>query len=290
MPTTIAYPLNAILMIALPIVLGIFLERKFHIGWGLWWIGAGTFIFSQVGHIPFNFGLTALFQRGVLPTPPESWALTFNATILGLSAGFWEELTRYATYRWWAKDARSWRKGMMLGAGHGGVEAILTGILVIVNFMYMLAIRGTDLTNLVPMDQLGVAQQTITAFWSAPWYTVFLGALERAFALPIQISFSLLVLQSVIRKQPVWLFLAIGWHALVDAAAVFTLGTWGAYTAEAVVGAFCLLSLVVIFALRQPELLEESERPELNPPFQPPPPIDFDRMETPEKLDDTRFQ
>jgi len=89
MPATIAHPLNAILMIALPVVLGILLERKFHLGWGLWWIGAGTFIFSQVGHIPFNIGLTALFQRGVLPSPPQSWTLVFNAAILGLSAGLW---------------------------------------------------------------------------------------------------------------------------------------------------------------------------------------------------------
>jgi uncharacterized membrane protein YhfC len=178
----------------------------------------------------------------------------------------------------------------MLGAGHGGIEAILTGVLVLVNFMYMLAIRNADLSSLVPLDQLGVAQQAISKFWSAPWYTVFLGALERAFALPIQIFFSLLVLQSVIRKQSGWLFLAILWHALVDSAAVFTLGTLGVYTAELVVGAFSLLSLAAIFALRRPEPVEGPEKPEINPPLQPLPPIDFDRMETPEKLDETRYQ
>ncbi len=290
MPATLAHPLNAILMIALPIALGIFLERKFHLGWGLWWIGAGTFIFSQIGHIPFNIGLTALFKRGILPTPPEAWTLVFNATILGLSAGLWEELARFATYRWWAKEARSWRKGVMLGAGHGGIEAILTGVMIFVNFMYMMAIRNVDLTNLVPLDQLGVAQQAIAQFWSAPWYAILLGAMERAFALPIQISFSLLVLQCLTRKQPGWLFLAIGWHALVDAAAVFTLGTRGVYVAEAVVGAFCLLSLVVIFALRQPEPQPEPEQVGLNLPIQSLPPIDFDQIETPEKLDETRYQ
>lgn len=290
MPATLAYPLNALLMMVLPIALGILIERKYHPGWGLWWIGAGTFIFSQVGHIPFNIGLTALFQRGVLPSPPKIWTLAFNATILGLSAGLWEELARYATYRWWAKEARSWRKGVMLGAGHGGIEAILTGILVLVNFTYMLAIRNSDLTNQVPMDQLGLAQQVMTQYWSAPWYTVFLGALERAFALPIQISFSLLVLQSIVRKQPGWLFLAVGWHALVDGAAVYIMGTQGVYTAEAVLGVFCLLSLAVIFAMRRPEPEEGPEQPEINTPLQPPPQIDFDRLETPEKLDETRFQ
>jgi len=178
----------------------------------------------------------------------------------------------------------------MLGAGHGGIEAILTGVLVLVNFMYMLAIRNADLSSLVPMDQLGVAQQAMTEFWSAPWYTIFLGALERAFALPIQITFSLLILQSVTRKQPGWLFLAIGWHALVDGAAVFSVGTWGVYTAETVLAALCLLSLAVIFALRRSEPIERSEQIQPTPPLQPPPSIDFDQMETPEKLDETRFQ
>jgi uncharacterized membrane protein YhfC len=276
-------------MIALPIALGIVLERKFHLGWGLWWIGAATFVFSQIGHIPFNIGLTALFKRGILPTPPEACTLVFNATVLGLSAGLWEELARFATYHWWVKEARSWRKGVMLGAGHGGIEAILIGTLVLVNFLYMLAIRNADLSSLVPLDQLGLAQRAIAEFWSAPWYAVLLGALERALALPIQISLSLLVLQSFTRRQPGWLFLAIGWHALVDGAAVIGLGAWGVYAAEGLVAAFCLLSLVIVFALRLPEPQEKPEQPDVDLPIQPIRPIDFDRMETPEKLDESRY-
>lgn len=188
MPVTLAYTLNALLMIALPIALGIFLERKFHLGWRLWWIGAATFIFSQIGHIPFNIGLTALFNRGVLPTPPQAWVPAFNAVILGLSAGVWEELARFATYRWWAKEARSWRKGVILGAGHGGIEAVLLGALTLFNLFYLLAIRNTDLTNIVPLEQLAAAQQAIANFWAAPWYDILLPALERAFTLPVHIA------------------------------------------------------------------------------------------------------
>ena len=134
-----------------------------------------------------------------------------------------------------------------------------------------------------------MAQQAVGKFWSAPWYTVLLGALERAFALPIQISFSLLVLQSLIKRQPLWLLLAIGWHALVDGITVYALGIWGAYVAEAMVGASCLLSLAVIFALRQPEPIVEQVQPELSPSLLLPRPIDFEPLETPEKLDKTRY-
>ena len=61
------------------------------------------------------------------------------AVFLGLSAGVFEETARYLTYRFWAKDARSWSRGLMLGAGHGGSEAILVGALAAVNFVALLA-------------------------------------------------------------------------------------------------------------------------------------------------------
>ena len=65
--------LNGLLMIAMPIGLGIFLTRRFHLGWHLWWLGAATFVLSQAGHIPFNWLITRFFQLGILPAPPPSW-------------------------------------------------------------------------------------------------------------------------------------------------------------------------------------------------------------------------
>ena len=289
MPLELAYPLNALLMIAIPISLGFFLKRRFQLAWGLWWIGAATFILSQVGHIPFNAGLTALFNRGLLPTPPQSWNPVFNAIVLGLSAGLWEELSRYAVFRWWARDARTWRKAVWLGAGHGGIEATLLGILVLVNFFYLMAMRNADLTSLVPANQLALAQNQIAAYWSAPWYLILLGALERLFTQPVQICFSVLVVQSFLRKRSYWVWLAVLWHALVDAAAVYTLQRAGPYVAEAVVGAACLLSLVIIFSLRSPEP-EEEIAPEPLQPSTVERLIANNPIETPEKLDQTRYQ
>jgi len=291
MPQTIAHPLNAILMIAIPIGLGMYLGHRWQLSWRLWWIGAATFVFSQVGHIPFNAGLTLLFSRGILPAPPANWNPLFNAVVLGLSAGLWEEGFRYGIYRWWAKDARTWRRGIWLGAGHGGVEAILLGAIVLVNFFYYLAIRNADLSGIVPVDQLALAQRQVAAYWSAPWYTILLGALERALTQPIQIAFSVLVLQVFVRRQAFWLFLAIGWHALVDAAAVYVAQRSNATAAEIVIAAASLLSLVLIFLLRRPEPQPEAEMPA------PPRPIlpgeggkINDTIETPERLDQTRYQ
>ena len=279
---------NGILMIAIPVCLGIYLTHKFQMGWRLWWIGAATFTLSQVGHIPFNMGLSYLFQKGILPTPPENWSLIFNAAILGLSAGLWEECARYATYSWWAKDARSWSTGVMLGAGHGGIEAILLGILVLIAYFQLSALRNVDLSALVPPDQVALAQQQVTQYWSAPWYMSLLGAVERGFTIVTQIALSIMVLQVFLRKQIWWLLIAVLWHALLDGLIVgIIVPTFGIYTAEIAVGLSALINLAIIFALRTPEQIATPAEPPATVQTQSYSPAEV--LETPEKLDNTKF-
>lgn len=198
----ITHLLNGLLMVGLPVGLGFYLTRRFRLGWRLWWIGAATFILSQVGHLPFNWIFTRLFAMGTLPTPPVEWRLLFNATFLGLSAGLFEELARAAVYRWWADDARSWRKGVLLGAGHGGIEAIVLGVLVLTTLVNMLILRGPDAARLVPPEQMALVQQQVGEYWSAPWGLTLLGAVERSFTLIVHIALSVLVLQAFTRRQP----------------------------------------------------------------------------------------
>jgi uncharacterized membrane protein YhfC len=83
------------MMICVPVLLGIWLTRKFKPGWRLSGIGAVTFFLSQVLHLPFNSLLNSLFLRGILPLPPTAWRVPFKALVGGLSAGFFEETARY---------------------------------------------------------------------------------------------------------------------------------------------------------------------------------------------------
>jgi uncharacterized membrane protein YhfC len=251
----VTYALDGLLMIAMPIALGIYLTRKFELYGRLWWIGAAVFVLSQVGHIPFNAYvvnplLNNLNSSAVLPSIAM---LIVGALILGLSAGLWEELFRYAMFRWWAKDARSWGSGLLVGTGHGGAEAILLGLLVLYNFINMIAVRNMDISTLVPTDQLATVEAQITAFWSAPWYYTLLGALERLFTIPAQICFAVLVLQTFTRKQWFWVWLAVGFHALLDTATVVAQNLLNAYLTEAVIGVFAVLSVLIILKLRQLE-------------------------------------
>jgi len=61
---SVAYVISFLGMIVLPILLGIYLARKFKLSWKPLLAGALTFIASQVLHIPFLYGLTAAFKNG----------------------------------------------------------------------------------------------------------------------------------------------------------------------------------------------------------------------------------
>lgn len=250
----VTHALNGLLMIAMPFALAVILTRCWKMGWSLWWIGAATFVLSQVGHIPFNWAAGLVLNRlDAMMYWPLVGQQLFNAAFLGLSAGLWEEGMRYIVLRWWAKKARSWRSGILFGAGHGGAEAAILGLLVLVGYVSMLAIRAVDLSTLVPAGQVDLVQQQAAAYWSMPWYDSLLGALERFLTIPVQIAMAVIVMQTFLRRQGFWLGLAILYHAIVDASVVFALNYISIYWVEALVAAFSLVSIFVIVRLRQPE-------------------------------------
>jgi uncharacterized membrane protein YhfC len=282
----ITHFLDGFLMVVMPIGLAIYLMRRWKLGGRVWWTGAAAFICSQLGHIPFNWGIGKLLnQTGMISWNP-TYQLIFNAVFLGLSAGIFEEVTRYLVLLWWAKDARSWRTGILFGTGHGGIEAIILGGLVLYSFFQMVALRNADLATVIPNNQLELAQKQVAAYWSANWYTSLLGALERLFTIPCQIAMAVMVMQVFTRKQARWLFLAIGYHAIIDASAVVNIKYLGAYWTEAILGGFAILSAVLILLLRQPEPPADilpSSPPLVSVPIEPP-------EETFENLEETRYQ
>ena len=240
-------------MLAMPIGLAIYLTSRWNLSGRIWWIGAVTFILSQAAHIPFNWGFGKILnQTGMVAWDPK-FQLIFNAVFLGLSAGIFEEGARYLVLRWWAKKARSWRTGVLFGAGHGGAEAIILGTLVLYSFLQFAALRNADLANAFPAIQLDLAQRQVEAYWSASWYASLLGAIERFLTIPCQIAMAVMVMQVFTRKHIRWLFLAIAYHAIIDALAVVGVKYFGVYWTEVGVGGFAILSVILILALRTPE-------------------------------------
>ena len=247
----ITYTLNALLMIGLPFALAAFLARRLGTRWGLVWVGAVTFIASQVVHIPLNY---VLGQAGVIQPAKAGWPLVWYAAVLGLSAGLCEEVARYLVVRFWLKRDRSWNAALMFGAGHGGVEAVIFGVLAGIGAINIFILRNVDPAQLgVTPDKLPAVQAQVAAAWNVPVLYPLLGAFERVSAISTHLFLAVLVMQAFTRRNSLWLAAAILWHALTDALAVYAITTWGALPTEAIIAVLALIGLGLMFALRQPE-------------------------------------
>jgi uncharacterized membrane protein YhfC len=276
--------LNFLIMIFLPVLLGWYVSRQRRISWRFFGIGAASFILAQVLHIPFNHVVETKLP-GNFELNSQTLALILRASFLGLSAGLFEEGARYIAYKFWAKDARTYGTGIMMGAGHGGAESILLGVLGALNVVILLGYRSGYFQGLVPAEQAPLVIETTNSMLAMPWFEALFGAMERAFALCIQVSLSLLVLQVFLSGRLRWLLIAIIWHSLIDAAVVIAVNTSGTYAAEALTGISALMSLLIILGLRKPEpkLLMQTQASELSP-------LQFTSAQvTKEKLEDSRF-
>lgn len=250
----VAFIVEIVLMLGAPLALGVWLRKKWGLPWTLFLIGAVAFIASQVVHIPLNAGLTMLFQQdwipaGWLPSSSSPWRLPFNAVLLGLTAGLCEELARYLVLRFWLQEARSWPHAIVFGAGHGGLESLLTGLLVIVTIASMAVMRNRDLAAMgLPPETVELAARQVTEFWALPAFMPLLAAAERLMSIIMHLSLSALVMQTFLRNRLWPLFAAIGWHSLVNAIVVFVLGTWGMIAVEGVMVLLALISAAILWA------------------------------------------
>jgi uncharacterized membrane protein YhfC len=283
--------LNALLMIAIPLILAPLFIRHMRVSWRLFAIGTATFIASQILHIPFNLWiLNPLLNQLSSSGLQANMMLALTAVAAGLSAGVFEESARYLIYRIWLRKERSWEQALMFGLGHGGIEAMFLGLLALIAFFQALALRGADLSTMVTAEQLPLVSTSLQEYWSAPWYMALLGAVERALAICLHLGLAVLVWRAVVSRSIGWLALAVGWHTLANAVALIVYQQWGAYAAEGTVAILAGISLVLAFASRRAA-----------PGVQPDPDAanthslrtvqrtnDMDDL-TPQKLDESRF-
>ena len=238
-----AYVVSFLGMIVVPIILWIYFTRKFSLSWKLVLAGGLTFIASQVLHVPLVVAMGSFLQ---------SMSLLVNAVILGLLAGIFEETARYVLFRFILRKTRSWKEGILVGLGHGGTEALILGILAALAFVNMIIYRNIDLSTIpsIPADQLELAKQQVAAYWSAPWYMALMGFIERIFAICLHVGLSVMVLYAIAYGKPIWFWLALLWHALVDAVAVYVVQEVGILAVEGIVAVFALISLWIVFRMR----------------------------------------
>jgi uncharacterized membrane protein YhfC len=236
----IQYPL----MILLPLALGWWVWRRYGIGWRVFAIGAVTFVLSQVVHLPLNYALGLLGGgRGV-----ALWPLPWVALMAGLTSGVCEEGARWLVLRYWLRDTRGWAGALQFGAGHGGVEAIITGLLAALGMVSALA-----------MSLSGQSIPELAAYWQIPWYEFILAGLERAFALGAHIGMAMLVMRAVMTRRVVWLLAAIAAHCAMNFWAVWGMAQVGVVGVEAGLALIALAALALVVVWRRKGTLAANE-------------------------------
>ena len=212
-----------------PLILGWWIIKKKGTSWKLFGVGVLTFIGSQIFHLPVVRGLTTAFSTGLLPNVDPGFAPFFNAIVLGLLAGIFEETARWIGYKILKKKGDSLGAALTLGAGHGGIEAIILGVSVLATLVSMLALQSSsEVLSALPENQAALAQQQVQAFWATAWHMPLAGAVERIAALGLHIGLSVMVWMAISFRKPIWFWLAILYHAVVDGMAVLAI-TFGVY-------------------------------------------------------------
>jgi uncharacterized membrane protein YhfC len=246
----VAYLAQLTIMVGAPVALVIGLRRTGGARFALIGAGALAFVGSQVVHLPLNFALARLFRAPFMPQP-VAHKMLFDAVFLGLTAGLCEETARFIVLRAWRKDARSFRDALVLGAGHGGIEAALLALAAVGSFVFMLAVRHHPPAAALGGEHGVKLAEAIAGYWAQPVWMPLLAGLERVVALALQLSLSTLVMQCFWRGRLWPLAAAIAWHALVDGTAVYLVTTRGVLVTEAVVALTLPISWMLLRWSRQ---------------------------------------
>ena len=185
-----------------------------------------------------------------------------------LLAGVFEEVGRYLAFRFLLKRYTNRRDAVTYGIGHGGIEAILVlGLTAINNIAIAQLVNSGSIetiTNGLTGVQLDQVQAQIAAVASFGAANLLLGLAERAIAMTLHISLSVVVFRAVRQRKAGYLGLAVALHALFDVpAALFQCGvlhsTW---LVEALLLVLCLGCAA--YAKKQYCALQEPEQQTLS--------------------------
>jgi ABC-2 type transport system permease protein len=210
------YVLVTIIIILLPVSLAVWLRRGRRVPWIYFCLGMLTLLGAQVVHLPLNRLLETI---GLIPQDTESGPVFLTALILALTAALTEELARTAGYAI-ARRARCYEDGLMMGLGHGGIEAMIVGVILAasVSSLWFVHEGGLPLIELSP-EQSAALERQLSIIGDSPALAL-LPLVERVIALVIQVSLSIMVLMAFVRRNWLYVAAAIVVHIAFDFIAV----------------------------------------------------------------------
>jgi uncharacterized membrane protein YhfC len=135
---------------------------------------------------------------------------------------------------------RNYYKGIMYGIGHGGggESMIFVGLTTLANFIIF-----KFFPNILPVNIVSQMAQLA-------WYMPLVGAMERIFAITIQIAFSVLIMYAFMHRKYYVIAVTVIFHAVVDLVAFYINYKFGFWYAEIGVAVFAIIGIIIIFKLK----------------------------------------
>lgn len=132
---------------------------------------------------------------------------------------------------------------------------------VLATLVSMLALQSSSTAfSALPANQAALAEQQMQAYWATPWHMPLAGAVERIAALGLHISLSVMVWLAISFRKPIWFWLAVLYHAVVDGLAVlaitFDVNVW-LIEAGLILISFGLLYVIIKTAKRMDRSRQE---------------------------------
>ncbi len=189
---------------------------------------------KKLSAIPALLGFAAFFVSQILLRIPilqalgaQSWfkAFALNTVpyiiMLSFTAGLFEESARQLCAGCFLKKHRGFQDALSFGLGHGFCEVILlTGMAQINNIIYSVMINNGSFQKLTASLPAAQSQQLLTAMLSVKPEAVYLGILERVFAVTYHVFASILIFKGVSEKKISYYFLAILAHTAFNMGSV----------------------------------------------------------------------
>lgn len=208
---------SVLTMILLPVILAILLRRHYTVPWLYFVVGILTFVGAQIVHLPLN---KLLANLGILPEgAQQGWQLVQTALVLGLTAGLTEELARAGGYAI-VRKARRVEDGIMMGLGHGGLEAMIVASLTAAGVGSLWFMKGLEsLPSSLTAEQMSILEQQLAQISATP-LVALAPLVERVIAITLHVSLSVIVLLAFQKRNWLYVLVAILYHTAADAIAV----------------------------------------------------------------------
>ena len=252
--TVIAFVVSLFVQVGFPLAVTLLVRRRTRASWHLFGYGAAVFAAFQL----FTWLPVSVYLDTVVGARLASEELAFLWLVaMAFTTSLLEEGGRWVGYRYLfpRRSFRlSWHNGVMYGLGHASLETIvlIAGLTFIYFLAYLVLSRlnlETLLAAMTPEDSQAVGD-ALRGIVDTTWDQPLVVALERVLALPHQVAWALLVMQSRLWRQKRWFGYAVLYHFTVAVMVPGLARLTGFAVAEAVNAALAAFSLWIILRLR----------------------------------------